>query len=129
MIGLKTIELTKRFVSPGGNVITALDHVTLEIASSEFVIIVGHNGSGKTTLLNILTGQHSPDEGSITAIESGTILNWSRLSASERGRYVAVVHQDPRIGTVNDLTVLENLRLATFDGVPSPLRRSLPNTA
>jgi putative ABC transport system ATP-binding protein len=39
--------------------------ISLEVASSEYVAIVGESGVGKTTLLNLIAGLDSPDSGSI----------------------------------------------------------------
>ena len=43
----------------------ALDGVSLEIATAEFVCLVGPSGCGKTTLLNILAGLEFPDSGTV----------------------------------------------------------------
>jgi putative ABC transport system ATP-binding protein len=41
------------------------EHVTLEVASGEFVAIVGESGVGKSTLLNCMAGLDSWDSGSV----------------------------------------------------------------
>src|SRR5438046_1459686 len=43
--------------------VTALDRVSLEIGSGEWVAVMGPSGSGKTTLLNLLGGLDAPQEG------------------------------------------------------------------
>jgi branched-chain amino acid transport system ATP-binding protein len=53
-------DLTKEF---GG--LTAVDHVSLEIASGERHGIIGPNGAGKTTLFNLICGDLVPSEGRI----------------------------------------------------------------
>ena len=55
---LQLDNVTKRF---GG--LTAVDRVSLEIDSNQFVGIVGPNGSGKTTLFNVISGVFFPEEG------------------------------------------------------------------
>jgi NitT/TauT family transport system ATP-binding protein len=49
---------------------TAIDHVSLEIATGEFFMIVGPSGCGKTTLLRILAGLDRPTSGSVVVERS-----------------------------------------------------------
>ena len=44
---------------------TALDRVSLEVASGEFITLLGPSGSGKTTLLMVLAGFIRPDGGRV----------------------------------------------------------------
>lgn len=53
-------NVSKRFVSH-----EALDGVTLEVATSESVVILGPSGCGKTTLLRLIAGLEVPDSGEI----------------------------------------------------------------
>lgn len=57
---LRLEKVTKRF---GG--LVAVNRVSLEIDSGEFVGIVGPNGSGKTTLFNVINGVFYPEEGRV----------------------------------------------------------------
>src|SRR5258705_13656330 len=63
--------------------VTALDRVSLEITSGEWVAIMGPSGSGKTTLLNLLGGLDQPDEGRVFV--DG--LDLSRLPRPDLIRY------------------------------------------
>jgi len=47
----------------GGQVVNALDGVDLDIATNEYVAVVGASGSGKSTLMNIIGCLDSPSEG------------------------------------------------------------------
>ncbi len=58
-------DLCKTF-HQGQEVITGLDHVSLDIEEGSFVCLSGPSGSGKTTLLNALGGLDTPDSGEIT---------------------------------------------------------------
>ena len=44
----------------------ALDDISLEISSGEFIALIGHTGSGKSTLVQHLNGLLKVDEGEIT---------------------------------------------------------------
>ncbi|HLA44777.1 MAG TPA: ABC transporter ATP-binding protein [Aggregatilineales bacterium] len=49
----------------GENVVTALNDVSLQIDSGEFVVVLGPSGSGKSTLLNMISALDSPTGGRI----------------------------------------------------------------
>ena len=50
----------------GGEEIRALDDVSLDIGSGEFISIIGPSGSGKSTLMHILGCLDTPTRGSMT---------------------------------------------------------------
>jgi ABC-type Fe3+/spermidine/putrescine transport system ATPase subunit len=58
---LKLREITKTF----GDVV-AVDNVSMDIGSGEFVTLVGASGCGKTTLLRVIAGFTKPDKGGLT---------------------------------------------------------------
>jgi spermidine/putrescine transport system ATP-binding protein len=58
MIAIENV--TKRF-----GAFTALDNVSLEVKTGEFLTLLGPSGCGKTTLLRILSGFETPTEGAI----------------------------------------------------------------
>ncbi len=53
-----------RIFTVGGQEVWAIDHVSLTIASGEYLSIMGPSGSGKSTLLNIIGLLDTPDQGS-----------------------------------------------------------------
>jgi putative ABC transport system ATP-binding protein len=104
----------------------ALDNISLAIAKGEFVIIVGPNGSGKSTLMKVLSGRERVSSGAITAVVDGRRQDWGRLNGRTR-RAIGQIRQDPVGGTVDELTVAENLRFASLARLPLPFRRALPS--
>ncbi len=59
---IRAENLVKTYVL-GGQIVRALDDVTVEIAAGEMVAIRGPSGSGKSTLMNILGCLDRPDDG------------------------------------------------------------------
>jgi len=64
MSSIVCTDLCKTF-QQGEEIITGLDHVSIEIDAGDFVCLSGPSGSGKTTLLNAMGGLDTPDSGRI----------------------------------------------------------------
>jgi len=62
---LKIKNTTKRYTTPEGNTITALDNISITIEQNEFVTLLGPSGCGKTTLLRTISGFEDVDSGTI----------------------------------------------------------------
>lgn len=90
----------------------AMDHLNLEIEEGEWVTIIGGNGSGKSTLMNMISGVFFPDGGSI--ILDG--LDITHLSEEKRAVSLGRVFQDPLMGTCGNMSILENLEIASRRG-------------
>ena len=57
--------LTVNHITQSFGETTILDDVTFEMQKGERIGLVGVNGSGKTTLFKVLTGEYTPDGGSV----------------------------------------------------------------
>ena len=93
----------------GSSTIRAVDGVSLEIPSGEFVALLGASGSGKSSLLNLIAGLDSPTSG--RAIVGGK--NLAGLSREELAKYrrhtVGMVFQS--FNLVPAMSVFENVEL------------------
>ena len=89
--------------------VDVLHDISLHVAQSEFVVIVGANGAGKSTTLRALTGLLRPSAGEIH-VNGVRISGWS---PSRIGRgYVSLVPEGRRL--FSDQTVEANLLLGAF---------------
>jgi NitT/TauT family transport system ATP-binding protein len=57
-------DIVKRFETPDG-VVTAVDHMSFNVAPGEFLAIIGPSGCGKSTLFNIIGGLMDGYEGRV----------------------------------------------------------------
>jgi putative ABC transport system ATP-binding protein len=80
---LELRDVVKHYAGANGEVVRAVDGVSLSIARGELVALYGPSGSGKTTLLTLVAGLLSPDSG--TVIVDGTAI--SDLPSDDRARY------------------------------------------
>lgn len=90
----------------------------ISIEKGDFISIVGSNGSGKTTLLNIISGSVAVDSGNVL-LDGKDITN---IPEYKRARNISRVFQDPSVGTVPNMTILENLSVAANKGKPFDLK-------
>jgi putative ABC transport system ATP-binding protein len=79
-VALEVRNVIKTFNIEGGGTINAVDDVSFEVRSGEFVALVGPSGSGKTTMLSILAALLTPTSGQV--LVDGQDL--SRLSDRQR---------------------------------------------
>ena len=100
--------VTKRY-HKGGETITPLDDVSLDVEEGEFVSLMGASGTGKSTLLNLIASIDHPDTGSISV--AGTdITKLSRTKLAKwRAANIGYIFQTHNLIPV--LTAYENVEL------------------
>ena len=98
--------LTKIYGS-GENRVVALDKADLQIASKEFISIMGPSGSGKSTLLHLLSGLDRPSSGSLTYDGRDIYSMGDRELSAFRRRRIGFVFQQFNLLPV--LTARENI--------------------
>lgn len=105
---IRAEELHKHY-NVGGQIIRALDGVSLDIADGEYVTIVGASGSGKSTLMNILGCLDTPTSGRYF-LDSREVGRLSDGELSEiRSRRIGFIFQS--FNLIPGLTALENVEL------------------
>lgn len=65
MGGIELAQVTKRFVTPTGALMTAIHDVDLSVKPGQFCAVVGPTGCGKSTTLTLTAGLDSPSAGSV----------------------------------------------------------------
>ena len=111
---IRTEQLTRRF-----GAVTAVDHLTVEVARGEVFGLVGPDGAGKTTTLRMLAGLLDASEGQ--AFVAGHDVARETNAVKDRIGYMA-----QRFGLYGDLTVEENMRFyGDLFGVPESERSEL----
>ena len=120
-MSIKATELC-RYYNIGGNVVQALDGVSLAVEDGEYVAIVGASGSGKSTLMNILGCLDSPTSGSYKLDgEDVSTLEDAQLSEI-RNRKIGFIFQS--FNLIPGLTAAENVELPLmYRGIPRRERR------
>ena len=86
-----------------------LHGVSFDVASGEFVALVGQSGSGKSTLLNIIGGLDQPDAGEVEVLGIDTLRSSDARRAQLRNQSIGFVFQ--AFNLLDHLTVLANVVL------------------
>ena len=111
MIALHRLSLVFGEGSPDR--VQALRNIDLELAKGDFLTIIGSNGAGKSSLFNALSGLHLPSSGRIE--KDG--MDITRQPEHRRAAFIGRVFQDPLMGTAGNMSVQDNLTIASYKGM------------
>jgi len=89
--------------------VKALDDVSIEIGSGEFLALMGPSGSGKTTLLNMIAAIDRPTSGELRVLGEDVFRFSDGQSARWRNQHIGYVFQTFNLIPV--LTAFENVEL------------------
>lgn len=114
---LLKIEHIEKYYGNKGNLTKALDDISFEVQTGEFIAIMGASGSGKTTLLNCISTIDTVSAGHIFL--SGTDI--TEIKEKEISRFrrenLGFIFQD--FNLLDTLTISENIAMAlTINKVP-----------
>ena len=96
-------NLTKKYGSA-----IALNNVSLEIDSGEFLVLLGPSGCGKTTLLRCLAGLETPDEGEIIIGDTVMFSSSDKIMTPPGKRDLGMVFQSYALWP--HMTVRDNVK-------------------
>ena len=96
-------NLTKKYGSA-----IALNNVSLEIDSGEFLVLLGPSGCGKTTLLRCLAGLETPDEGEIIIGDTIMFSSLDKIMTPPGKRDLGMVFQSYALWP--HMTVRDNVK-------------------
>ena len=105
---LQLVEVGKKFTPESLCIGITIESLSLSFPPESFTMIAGSGRSGKTTLRQLINGSLPPDTGRIY-LDGQDITDWPE---NRRARYIGQVFANPAQGTIPELTVMENLRLA-----------------
>ena len=119
---LELISISRTYNS-GGEPLTVLREVSLEIQSGEFVAIMGASGSGKSTLMNIIGCLDKPSTGMyrIRGVDVASLKS-DALAALRRDTFGFIFQ---RYNLMSDLSAVENAEVpAVYCGMAKTQRET-----
>jgi putative ABC transport system ATP-binding protein len=125
---LVAVRDLKRHYRMGGELVRALDGVSVDIARGDYVAVMGPSGSGKSTFMNLIGCLDRPDAGSYRLDGEETAALSSDRLAAVRNRKLGFVFQS--FNLLPRLTALENVALPmAYAGKPPAERRAAAKRA
>ena len=124
---LEIRDLVKHYPSGGGEVVRALDGISMTIEAGELVALYGPSGSGKTTLLTIIAALMQPDSG--TVLVNGRDISALAPRDAARYRRLDLGYVTQSLDLLAGVPAIDNAALKLFDlriGVREAHRRITP---
>ncbi len=90
------LEHVSRHFSAGGEIVRAVDDVSLHVERGELIALYGPSGSGKSTLLLIAAGLEAPDRGSVVW-DGRPVPLGGRAADRWRRETLGIVLQQPQL--------------------------------
>ena len=107
-IAIQTDNLCRHY-KMGETLIRAVDGISVQVRSGEFIALLGTSGSGKSSLLNLIAGLDHPTSGAVV-VQGHNLAALSREElAKYRLRTVGMVFQS--FNLIPSMTLLENVEL------------------
>jgi ABC-2 type transport system ATP-binding protein len=97
-------EIRKQFRRETGDVVRALDGVSLEAERGTLTALVGPDGAGKTTLIRLMAGLLTADSGELKVLNIDVAGDPQRVQSR-------IGYMPQRFGLYEDLSVRENMDL------------------
>ncbi|MEQ4485036.1 ABC transporter ATP-binding protein [Cohnella silvisoli] len=118
------IELLSKQYRMGGELLKALDEVSLTVNHGDFLAIIGPSGSGKSTLMNVIGCLDAPTSGKYWLDGEEVSRLKENKQAEIRNQKIGFIFQG--FNLLSRLTAIENVELPLiYRGVPAKARREL----
>lgn len=107
-LAIRAQRVSRRY-QMGEALIRAVDEISLDVSTGEFLALLGASGSGKSTLLNLMAGLDRPTSGAIVALGRDLAGMSSEELATHRNRTIGMVFQSFQL--LPRMTLEENVEL------------------
>lgn len=119
MLSIKNLNVT--FNAKTAMEKRALQNINLTVNDGDFITMIGSNGAGKSTLLGAIFGIVNADCGHILLCGQDI----TNLPTHKRAKSIGILFQNPLLGTAPDMTIEENLALASAKVKHNPFSLAL----
>ena len=122
------IQHVSKIYREGDEVVRALDGVSLQVASGEFLAVIGQSGSGKSTLMNLLGCLDTPTSGVYRLNGADVSLLRENQLAQIRNQEIGFIFQG--FNLIQTMDALENVELPLlYRGIRRQERKKLAEDA